>query len=94
VATTSVPAIYQLSVQETVGQFNLYPNPATDRITLSTTAAASGWSILDVTGRTVLSGTTGWSGALDIAIHNLSPGLYHCRVFVGNDSHTIALIKN
>ena len=94
VATTTVPAIYQLSVEETVGQFNLYPNPATDRITLSTAAAASGWSIVDVTGRTVLSGTTGWSGSLDIAIHNLSPGLYHCRVFMGNDSHTTALIKN
>jgi hypothetical protein len=94
VATTAVPAIYQTSVAETAGQFNLYPNPATDNITLSTTAAASGWSIVDVTGRAVLSGAIGWSGSLNIAIDTLSPGLYHCRVFMGNDSRTIALIKN
>ena len=94
VALTTVPAIYQLSVEETDGLFNLYPNPANDHITLSTTVAAAGWSIVDVTGRTVLSGATGWSGSLDIAINHLAPGLYHCRVFIGNDSRVIALIKN
>lgn len=94
VASLTVPAIYQLSVVENTSAFNLYPNPATHRITLNTTGAANGWSIVDVAGRTVLSGSTSWSGSLDISLENLSTGLYQCRIFQGNETHSIALIKN
>ena len=94
IASLTVPAIYQLSVDEDAAAFNLYPNPATNRITLNTTFAATGWSIVDVAGRNVLSGSTSWSGALDISLETLSPGLYQCRIFRGNETHSIALIKN
>lgn len=56
--------------------FSLYPNPANDRLNISGVEGQAEVSVLDVTGRTLMTGTT--TRSLDISA--LVPGVYVVRV--------------
>lgn len=63
------------SINQDVGAFNFYPNPAADQITFSESTA---YSIIDITGRIIQSGN-GNSAQL----HSLQEGLYLLRTHYG-----------
>lgn len=66
--------------------FTLYPNPATDRLTLEAVAAGTA-TVLDATGRVVLT-TKLATGTNSVAVSALRPGLYVVRV--GNAAQRFA----
>lgn len=78
----------------------LYPNPATDRITLSgefLKPVAVEWSIMDAQGRTCLTGQEGSAAGIlrkELDIHLLPAGFYLLRMKGGNAVAARAFIKN
>jgi len=66
--------------------FNLYPNPAHDRLfvvsSLKTTSL--NWSIMNLQGQILRSGLL-WNGFLELVIDNLNPGIYILK-FEGQDN--------
>jgi hypothetical protein len=68
----------------TASLISIYPNPATDRVTISSDAAVQGiaYTVHDATGRLVLQGKMS-SSTTDIDVSMLQAGLYVWRV--GND---------
>ena len=56
--------------------FSLYPNPATDRLTINTSEAIREVSVIDVTGRTLMSGVK--DNSIDVS--GLATGVYMVRI--------------
>jgi uncharacterized delta-60 repeat protein len=77
-----------------IADFNLYPNPTSNSVTVSfnNNLVGSGYEIIDNSGRTVVKGTL-----LDenqtVDLNNLSTGIYSFRV-TGELSKTLKLVKN
>ena len=56
-------------------QLAIYPNPASGEVTLQSPEAIGSWAIMDMLGRTALSGDTRES-AVTVDIKDLNPGIY------------------
>ena len=79
-------------VQEnTLSNFTVYPNPASDYINVSAGKDISQIEILDINGRSVLKQDT--TNQTKIFIGDLSPGVYVIRVQAGNQTGTHKWIK-
>ena len=68
----------------TASYYNLSPNPATDQLQISFNKEQDTdqvFSLTDLTGRVMLHTTlTGRSGAIDLDIRHLQPGIYLYRI--------------
>ena len=72
-----------ISPESLAPAWSLYPNPATDHLTLSwLQASVSRWDIIDGQGRQVLSGLPGPGRveAVRVSLQGLPAGLYACRI--------------
>ncbi len=81
-----VNAIYPNSVKELLddNSVKLYPNPANENISVSIEGvSAFTYNIVDITGRTVLRGTTS-GNATEINISTLKNGLYTLNLYTEN----------
>lgn len=89
-----------VNVEECVGLtelnnslFNVYPNPASDMITVSGKAAARTIAVSDVSGRIVLATSSDQSvSILDLRL--LSAGVYYISILQGDTIHTEKIIKH
>ena len=79
---TSDPCAAVISVDEIVAEnFILFPNPASERLTLSNSIEiVSTYEIFDMYGRIMISGLTEKSIRTTIDIQNLTPGIYIFRM--------------
>lgn len=69
---TGIPDRYTTS-------FNVYPNPAADKITINTESMVTAVEVFDISGRLVLT-THPFSKQPDISLRDLAPGAYRMRV--------------
>jgi len=79
----------------------LYPNPATDQVTLAftnTESSAVSYTVMDASGRTLLTGTPGTMGSgvqyLTIPVQSLAPGIYFCNLVVNGQMTTKKFIRS
>jgi hypothetical protein len=76
-------------------QLNIYPNPASDFITIGYDLKGSaGYEIFDILGNEVSSGSLTGSGKDIISITNLSNGLYFLKVSDSKSNISRKFIKN
>lgn len=69
-----------LPTELSAGAIRLYPNPAEERVTISSTAALRSVEILDLFGRTVLKRTQLQQSTLQLDVADLAKGLYLVQV--------------
>ncbi|MBQ2352287.1 MAG: T9SS type A sorting domain-containing protein, partial [Bacteroidales bacterium] len=69
----------------------LYPNPASDMISVETNAA-SDLQIVDLSGKTMFS-YIGCSEKCDIDVSGLKPGVYFCRIRNNDKVQTVKFVK-
>lgn len=69
-------------------EVQLYPNPASDEVYISTSAGFEGYEVLDLSGKLVSAGTTN-----KVLLTELPTGLYMVRVNTSSGVHTSKLIK-
>jgi hypothetical protein len=84
-------------VNEMNSVFKLYPNPANDVFTISSTDKLSDvhFELTDITGKNVGFSITNQSNYLkEIDISNLQKGLYFVKVFAGTKISLLKLMKN
>ena len=83
------------SVATAVVTVNVYPNPATDRLHI-TTAATSAFNILiiDVQGRIMRQVAVASGNTADITVSDLSRGIYFAEILTGNSKTVTEFLKN
>ncbi len=91
----SVGQLDNITLAETLGtalfetaDFKIYPNPATDILTIASEADIYSVSIYDVSGRMVFSGER---NVVDVSA--LNQGVYILNIFTNEGSHTTRFIK-
>ena len=95
---------YEFSVTNSLGleelnlnqQLNIYPNPAEDKITISTTGFNNGeWKIVDSFGRIINSGTTSsehvWES--EISTYQYHSGIYLFQLYNDDGIQSVAFIR-
>jgi len=91
-----LPCMYPvLSVDEnTIPEFQVFPNPATKFVTVKGTQIQPGISyrLLDINGRQIISGTGFQQGQLIIDITELSTGFYFVQIKTAEGNQTTAKI--
>lgn len=75
----------------TEGNWQVYPNPATSAVTIKGQAGAY-YSLTDLTGRTLMTGTTAKSTET-ISISHLPQGMYLLQLKAGAEITTVRLVK-
>lgn len=94
--STSYSGIRTLgSASAVTATVNIYPNPATDRLHV-TTAANTAFNILiiDVQGRVVRQAAVASGNAADITISDLVKGIYFAEILTGNSKTVTEFLKN
>ncbi|MDP1727874.1 MAG: T9SS type A sorting domain-containing protein [Bacteroidota bacterium] len=96
-AQTSSPKMYLIktnasgstAVEDFPKQINmeLYPNPATDNITIESELQKYNYQVLDIAGKLLLSGTVN-ANKLNLNISSLSKGIYFISIYDG-DQHAV-----
>jgi hypothetical protein len=90
--TVNVSACTAIEENE-MNTISIFPNPATQDITVSTAGEGSkSITVTDVSGKVVLAVNTE-SSSYKINIENLSSGVYHVRVRDGNNSKDAKFVK-
>ena len=93
---TEIKIIYVLSVDENqVPEFNIYPNPVSDILTIELTDAKE-YSIVisDISGQTVLESQSGGSSSVRFDLGNFAPGMYNVRILTeGKTTNHKIIIK-
>jgi hypothetical protein len=79
--------------QEFSSQFNLFPNPGTTIIKINAEHLIKSVSIIDISGRTIISNNTINSTSTELNIESLANGVYFVKVNGTNWSNTRKLIK-
>jgi len=74
--------------------WHLFPNPASDEVTMVTPATAAGGSyqLTDLAGRVLASGRIRVTRTV-LDIQSLASGVYHVRIAVGESHRTLKLVK-
>jgi hypothetical protein len=78
--TETVDVIYTLGVNEPVVSFDVFPNPAGDRLTIRSSAPGKGWSVTDAAGLMIISSSKPFAGDLQLPLEALSPGSYFIQL--------------
>jgi Lamin Tail Domain/Calx-beta domain/Secretion system C-terminal sorting domain len=78
--TETVDVIYTLGVNEPKVSFDVFPNPAGDRLTIRSSARGKGWSVTDASGRMIFSSSKSFSGDLQLPLETLAPGSYFIQL--------------
>ena len=71
-------------------EFEVYPNPASDKISLSNVPSYYSYSIYNSVGRKLMSG----SNTASIDISSLMSGVYFIELIGGNNLNTVSFIKH
>jgi len=93
--TTYITVHLCLGISESskLNVLNVYPNPATDVINISSSGKISGFTIYSVTGQVVKNITMQAANKTAIDISNLSPGFYVLGVQSGNNVQFVKIFK-
>lgn len=79
---TWLKALPTASVKEVdLNSFSVYPNPATDELTITSEEVDASYSLIDVTGKTVLEGKTDSKSKTTINVSALKQGVYFIKFF-------------
>lgn len=78
--------------EHAAGALHVWPNPCGDRLNLLNVAAGTPWSILDMQGRTIRSGTMA-SGSDPVPTAGLAAGSYVLRLIDGAGQRPLRFIK-
>jgi len=73
--------------------FEYYPNPVTDILTINAKDAIDRIEIYDVNGKQVMNSKSG-NPTSKIYMANYNAGTYFVKVFVGNESKNVTVVKN
>ena len=81
------------SAEGAVATMTVYPNPASERATISVSGVESGAKIVvsDMQGRIILTDTMA-ADTYELSVENLASGVYYIRVIDGASIHTQKLI--
>jgi hypothetical protein len=71
----------------------LYPNPASDNVSVQSEKTIDSWFIKDVSGKVVASGKTNSGPLQELNIEELKSGLYFVTLYSGRSSAHVKLIK-
>lgn len=72
--------------------FSVYPNPANEFLTVQSSAdEACSYSLIDVTGKTILNGSI-YAGKNELALENITSGIYIIRIQKNNETFTQRVI--
>lgn len=90
------PVVTSVGQVPLAGQFRISPNPAGNYVQISRTAdaGAATFSLLDMTGRTIIPGVEAAAGSatLHMDISGVPAGLYFLRIESGKEQHTEKII--
>ena len=79
--------------EQTAAHFNLYPNPASDRLVLVTGHINTvTWSVYDLEGRIILPWNTSMESEIIIPVRDLASGIYLLRWADGDSEHTVRFV--
>ena len=94
--TTSYSGIRTLDLATTAtATVSIYPNPATDRLHITTTAnTAFNILIIDVQGRVVRQAAIASGNTADLTISDLGKGIYFAEILTGNSKTVTEFLKN
>ncbi|TRW23341.1 T9SS type A sorting domain-containing protein [Flavobacterium zepuense] len=76
----------------TVADFDFYPNPATDNVTVSGKEIINRVQLFDVTGRQLLDNTA-TTNSVKIYLNGFSSGTYFLKVYSGAKTKNITVVK-
>jgi hypothetical protein len=90
----SIPTVPRIANFQNNFQLSIYPNPATDKLTIQSEENLTSVIIYDLQGRIVYQTGESDENSIDIDLHNFSPGTYITKITdnTGN-SHTEKIIK-
>jgi len=71
----------------------IYPNPASDRISINNVSSYCKLAIYDLYGREASAMDISGTNNINVELNDLSPGLYVIRLFSGRSVTTSLLIK-
>jgi len=79
-----------------IERFNIFPNPASDYITLNLAGFANSGEIIirDITGREIQSQAISGGDQIRIPVHKLSSGIYFVNLITGDEIHVRSFIKD
>ena len=80
----------EVGVSDLELEFEVYPNPASDKISLSNVPSHYSYIIYNSVGRKLMSGSN--TGSVDIS--SLMSGMYFIQLIGGNNFNTVSFIKN
>jgi hypothetical protein len=87
-ATSGIPNV------DAGSTFNVFPNPATDMITVELSKGANGTiNIYDVLGKQVVSVKAGKDKTMDISLASMTPGVYYVQYSTAKETYTRRIIK-
>jgi PKD repeat protein len=93
-SATSAPIISTIGIEDIQLSFSIYPNPATERLTIDAgIAVKANIKMMDLSGRVVLSSKMNQS-QLSVDVSALADGVYMIRIEYGNKSITRKIIKH
>ena len=90
--TSACTTISTIGLEELSTLFKLYPNPASDLLTIEGTELMENVAILDVSGKVLFSSTNA-SVIHNLNIESLSRGMYLVRFISNNETYTKQFVK-
>lgn len=76
-----------------LAQFNLYPNPATNDINISSNAVINSYEILDMTGKTIISKEGNQTNEISVDVASLNPAIYLVKINTEKGIETMRFVK-
>lgn len=73
--------------------FGIYPNPATDNLSVQMNRSAEGIAIMDAQGKAVIEQTTSGQTTMDLEITSLAPGIYFIRITADGTFYHTKFVK-
>tara|TARA_B100000508_G_scaffold140085_2_gene140001 strand:+ start:776 stop:1768 length:993 start_codon:yes stop_codon:yes gene_type:complete len=86
------PSTADLNDETMNSEVSVHPNPFTNQIFVESTLDQINYSILDISGKLLSKGITTSNQSIDVS--SLNSGVYFLKIFEGNKSRTIKVIKN
>jgi hypothetical protein len=93
------PSTLEDNTSDLTVSLNLYPNPFAEQINLEITSALATsctWSVYDITGKQVMSGTqdlTEGNNTMNIDASTLANGVYMLNAIMNNEKHSFRILK-